>query len=96
MGDATQLPADSALPKTWMLTRRQAPLVAENLVAHASGQNLRVFDFEKARKRSGLAIPDCGGQTVMVIVKNGRVLASGRWPLLMRAMVDRRSLKARR
>jgi len=64
------------------------------LVAHARGQELRNFDVEKTRKAAGMAIPDCGGQTVMV--RNGRVLASGRWPLLLRAMVDRRYLKARR
>jgi selenide,water dikinase len=94
VGDATRLPAGSELPKTWMTTRQQASLVAQNLVAQASGQELRNFDVEKARKGAGFAIPDCGGQTVMV--KNGRVLASGRWPLLLRAMVDRRYLKARR
>jgi NADH dehydrogenase FAD-containing subunit len=96
VGDATRLPAGSELPKTWMTTRQQAPLVAQNLVAQARGQELRNFDVEKTRKRSGLAIPDCGGQTVAVMVKNGRVLASGHWPLLLRAMVDRRYLKARR
>ena len=96
VGDATRLPAGSALPKAWMLTRRQAPLVAQNLVAHAGGRDLRAFDFEKARKALGVAGPDCGGQTVMVMVKSGRVLASGRWPLLLRAMFDRRYLKARR
>ena len=94
VGDATRLPAGSELPKAWMTTRQQAPLVAQNLVAQARGQELRNFDVEKARKGAGLAMPDCGGQTVMV--KNGRVLASGRWPLLLRAMVDRRYLKARR
>ena len=94
VGDATRLPAGSELPKTWMTTRQQAPLVAQNLVAQARGQDLSNFDVEKARKGAGFAIPDCGGQTVMV--KNGRVLASGRWPLLLRAMVDRRYLKARR
>ena len=94
VGDATQFPVGSELPKTWMLTRRQAPLVAQNLVAHANGQDLSQFNVEKARKAAGVAVPDCGGQTV--VVKNGRVLASGRWPLLIRAMVDRRSLKGRR
>jgi NADH dehydrogenase FAD-containing subunit len=94
VGDAMRLPAGSALLKTWMLTRQQAPLVAQNLLAHARGEDLRHFDFEKARKRSGLAMPDCGGQTVMV--KNGRVLASGSFPLFLRAMVDRRYLKGRR
>src|SRR6266851_3555756 len=96
VGDATRLPAGSELPKTWMTTRQQAPLVAQNLVAHARGQELRNFDVEKARKGAGMAIPDCGGQTVMVMVRNGRVLASGHWPLLLRAMVDHRYLKARR
>jgi hypothetical protein len=38
-----------------------------------------------------MAVPDCGGRTV--VVKDGRVLASGRWPLLVRALVDRRALK---
>jgi NADH dehydrogenase len=94
IGDATRLPDGSELPKTWMTTRQQAPLVAQNLLAQARGQDLRNFDVEKARKGAGFAIPDCGGQTVMV--KNGRVLASGRWPLLLRAMVDRRYLNARR
>ena len=94
VGDSTRLPAGSELPKTWMTTRQQAPLAAQNLVAQARGQGLRNFDVEKTRKGSGFAIPDCGGQTVMV--RNGRVLASGRWPLLLRAMVDRRYLKARR
>ncbi len=93
VGDATRFPTGSALPKTWMLTRQQAPLVAQNLVAHAGGQDLRPFDFEKARKAARVAVPDCGGQTV--VVKDGRVLARGRWPLLLRAMVDRRSLKGR-
>jgi selenide,water dikinase len=93
VGDATRLPAGNELPKTWMVTRQQAQLVTQNLVAQAKGQKLSHFDVEKASKRSGLAIPDCGGQTVMVKVKNGRVLASGHWPLLLRAMVDRRSLK---
>ncbi len=96
VGDATRFPAGSELPKSWMVTRRQAPLVAQNLLAHARGQNLRAFDVEKARKSSGLVIPECGGQTVMVMLKNRRVLASGRWPLLLRAMLDRRSLKGRR
>jgi NADH dehydrogenase FAD-containing subunit len=95
VGDAMRFSTGSVLPKSWMMTRRQAPLVAQNLVAHARGQDLSHFDVEKARKRSGLVIPDCGGQTVMVLLKKRRVLASGRWPLLLRSMVDRRSLKAR-
>jgi hypothetical protein len=41
-------------------------------------------------------VASTGGQTVMVMVRNGRVLASGRWPLLLRAMVNRRYLKGRR
>jgi selenide,water dikinase len=92
VGDATRFPAGSELPKSWMVTRRQAPFVAQNLLAHARGQELRAFDVEKARKRSGVVVPDCGGQTVMVVLKKRRVLARGRWPLLLRAMVDRRSL----
>ncbi len=95
VGDATRFPAGSELPKSWMVTRRQAPFLAQNLVAYAGGQDLRAFDVEKARRAAGMVMPDCGGQTVMVMLKNRRVLARGRWPLLLRAMVDRRSLKAR-
>ena len=94
VGDAMRFPAGSELPKAWMLTRRQAPLLAQNLAAYARGQDLSRFDVEKARRAAGMAIPDCGGQTVMV--RNGRVLARGRWPLFLRAIVDRRSLKERR
>lgn len=39
-----------------------------------------------------MSMPDVGGQTV--VVKNRRVLARGRWPLLLRAWVDWRYLKA--
>jgi NADH dehydrogenase FAD-containing subunit len=93
VGNAMRFSASSVLPESWMMTQLQAPLVAQNLVAHASSQDLRHFDVDKAYKRSELAILDCGGQTVMVMLKNGRVLASGCCPLLLRAMVDRRSLK---
>jgi NADH dehydrogenase FAD-containing subunit len=92
VGDATLFPASRVLPKSWMLTQRLAPQVAQNVVAHTRGQDMSYFDVEKALKSIGLAIPDCGGQTVMVMIKNGRVLAHGRWPLLLRATLDRRSL----
>ena len=39
-----------------------------------------------------MSMPDVGGQTV--VVKNRRVLARWRWPLLLRAWVDWRYLKA--
>lgn len=96
VGDATRLPAGTGLMKSWMLAQRQAPLIAQNLVAHARGQELRYLDVEKARKAAGVVVPDCGGQTVMVMLKNGRVLARGRWPLLLRRTLDRRSLNRRR
>jgi NADH dehydrogenase len=78
VGDATHFPASSVFPKSWMLTQRQASQVAQNLVAQTRGQDMSHFDVEKGLKSSGLAIPDCGGQTVMVMIKNGHVLASGR------------------
>jgi NADH dehydrogenase FAD-containing subunit len=93
VGDAMRFPNGSILLKSWMLARLQAPLVAQNLVAYTRGQDLSHFDVEKTRRVAGVMMPDCGGQTVMVMLKNRRVLASGRWPLLLRAMVDRRSLK---
>ena len=96
VGDAMRFPNGSILLKSWMLARLQAPLVAQNLVAYTRGQDLSHCDVEKTRRVAGVMMPDCGGQTVMVMFKNRRVLASGRWPLLLRAMVDRRSLKRRR
>lgn len=44
--DATRFPSSSLIPKSWMMTQLQAPLVAQNLVAHASGQDLRHFDVD--------------------------------------------------
>lgn len=93
VGDALQFPDGSEVSKSWMLTRQQAPLVAQNVAALANGQDLKTFDIEKVQK-AGMLVPDCGGQAVMV--KNGRLLASGRWPLVLRNMIDQRYLKARR
>ena len=41
VGDAMRFPNGSILLKSWMLARLQAPLVAQNLVAHTRGQDLR-------------------------------------------------------
>jgi NADH dehydrogenase FAD-containing subunit len=92
VGDATRLPAGDELPKSWVITRKQAETVAHNLLAHMRGQDLRPLDIARIRKGPlTMSMPDVGGQTV--VVKNRRVLARGRWPLL-RAFVDRRYLKA--
>lgn len=66
VGDALRFPAGSELPKSWMLTRRQAPLVAQNLLAHAAGHELRPFDTARAQGRwdgrPGLWGANGGGQ----------------------------------
>jgi hypothetical protein len=63
-------------------------------MAHLSGHDLRPLDIARIRKGPlTMSMPDFSGQTV--VVKNRRVLARGRWPLLLRALVDRRYLKAR-
>ncbi len=94
VGDSIRLPAGSELPKTWMMTRRLATLVAQNLAAHLIGHDLRPLDIAKVRRSPlRMNMPDVGGWTVAV--RDGRVLASGSWPLLLRTLVDRRYLKAR-
>ncbi len=94
VGDSIQLPAGSELPKTWMMTRRLATLVAQNLAAHLIGHDLRPLDIAKVRRSPlRMNMPDVGGWTVAV--RDGQVLASGSWPLLLRTLVDRRYLKAR-
>jgi NADH dehydrogenase FAD-containing subunit len=93
VGDATRLPASDELPKSWVITRKQAETAARNLMAHMRGHDLRPLDIARIRKGPlTMSMPDIGGQTV--VVKRGRVLARGRWPLLLRAGVDRRYLKA--
>ena len=94
VGDSTRLPEGLELPKTWMMTRRQATLVAQNLAAQANGRDLRAMDIAKVRRSPlRMNMPDVGGWTVAV--RDGRVLASGSFPLLLRTLVDRRYLKVR-
>ena len=94
VGDSTRLSEGLEVPKTWMMTRKLATLVAQNLAAHLTGHDLRPLDIVKVRRSPlRLNMPDIGGWTVAV--RDRRVLASGRWPLLLRALVDRRYLKAR-
>lgn len=94
VGDTTRLPEGLEVPKTWMMTRKLAALVAQNLAAHATGHDPRPLDVVKVRRSPlRLNMPDVGGWTVAV--RDQRVLASGRWPLLLRTLVDRRYLKAR-
>lgn len=76
------------------MTRRQATLVAQNLAAQANGRDLRAMDIAKVRRSPlRMNMPDVGGWTVAV--RDERVFASGRWPLLLRTLVDRRYLKVR-
>jgi NADH dehydrogenase FAD-containing subunit len=93
VGDSTRLPEGLELPKTWMMTRRLAALVAQNLAAQATGRDLRSLDITKVRRSPlRMNMPDVGGWTVAV--RDGRVLVSGNWPLLLRTLVDRHYLKA--
>ena len=94
VGDSIRLPEGLEVPKTWMMTRRQAALVTQNLAAHTSGRELRSLDIDRMRRSPlRMNMPDVGGWTVAV--RDGRVLASGSWPLLLRTLMDRRYLKAR-
>jgi NADH:ubiquinone reductase (H+-translocating) len=94
VGDAARLPPGDELPKSWVITRKQAETAARNLLAHIRGHDLRPLDIARIHKGPlTMSMPDIGGQTV--VVKNRRVLARGRWPLLLRRLVDRRYLKAR-
>lgn len=95
IGDSIRLPDGCEVVKTWMMTRQQAVLVAQNLAAHAAGNTLRSLDTDKIRKGpiSRIRTPDIGGWSVFV--RDNRVIGSGRWPLFPRTMMDRRYLKAR-
>jgi NADH dehydrogenase FAD-containing subunit len=94
VGDSTRLPEGFEVPKTWMMTRKLAALVAQNLAAQVTGRELRSLDIASVRRSPmRMNMPDVGGWTVAV--RDGRVLASGSWPLLLRTLVDRRYLKAR-
>ncbi len=93
IGDAAALPVHHGLPKSMFITRKQAPLVAGNLFAHALGRSLHPFPFEQVRK--GLILmPDIGGETVLV-KQGGKLLMSGSWPLVLRKTLDRRYFKQR-
>jgi NADH dehydrogenase FAD-containing subunit len=50
VGDSTCLPEGLELPKTWMMTRKLAVLVVQNLAVHATGHHLHSLDIVKVRR----------------------------------------------
>jgi len=93
-GDALHLPVPGvALPKTWGMARLQAATVAANIVALLTDPDHppAPFDLRRVRRLAGLSMPDVGGRTVLV--RKGRALASGAWPLRLRYRLDRSYLR---
>lgn len=91
VGDVASPPSDEALPKSWVMARLQARTLAENMIATLQGKSLMPFNVARAR-RFEISMPDVGGTTV--VVKNGRMLAHGRWPLALRSWMDRRFIRS--
>jgi hypothetical protein len=73
------------------MARLQARTVAANVLATLHGKSLMPFDIGRAR-RLAIQMPDVGGTTV--VVRNGRLLAQGRWPLALRSWMDRRFIRS--
>jgi NADH dehydrogenase len=94
VGDAAALPWGDEIPKTAGMARRQARFVAHNVLAQANGQPQQAFPWEHLRTNLFIAMPDVGGQTVMV-KQGGRVLLSGSWPLVLRSAMDRSYFRKR-
>jgi len=83
-GDVVAAPGQ----KNWMLAQRQARVAVRNLLAGLGGREdePQRYDFDRAL-RVRLALPDLAGDSVLV--RNERMLASGRLPLLVRRTMDR-------
>jgi len=91
VGDVAGPPADGTLPKSWVMARLQARTVAANMIATRDGKSPTPFNIKRAR-RLAISMPDVGGRTV--VVRNGRMLAQGRWPLAVRAWMDQRFIRS--
>lgn len=94
VGDSVRLPEGKEVLKVWMMTRRQAVIVARNLAAHADGNALQSLDVDRIHKSpaSRIRVLDVGGWAIFVL--NKRVIGTGRWPLWVRARIDRSYLKS--
>jgi NADH dehydrogenase FAD-containing subunit len=90
VGDVAGSAGDDVLPKSWVMARLQARTVAANMLATLEGKSLTPFDVGRAR-RLAIQMPDVGGTTV--VVRNGRLLVQGRWPLALRSWMDRRFIR---
>jgi NADH dehydrogenase FAD-containing subunit len=84
IGDAAAL--KRAVPKSMLMARKLAPLVAQNLLAWARGRSEELISATRLRQGKIVALPDVGGETAMVL-QGGKVVA-GSWPLLLRTVVD--------
>jgi len=94
VGDALRLhDVSPPLPKTWGMARLQAATAAANIAAllTSADRPLVPLDLRRIRRLTALSMPDIGGRTVLV--RKGRVLASGAWPLRLRYRLDRTYLR---
>jgi NADH dehydrogenase FAD-containing subunit len=91
VGDVAGAPGDGPLPKSWIMARLEARTVAENMVATLKGTSPTPFNIGRAR-RFAISMPDVGGTAV--VVRNGRMLMHGRWPLALRSRMDHRYIRS--
>lgn len=93
IGDAATF--QEAMPKSMLAARKQAPLVAHNLLAQARGAREELVPSSRLRQGRIMALPDVGGETAMVL-RGGKVVLSGSWPLLLRTIVDHAYFRKRK
>jgi NADH dehydrogenase len=90
VGDVAGPPGE-ALPKSWIMARLQARTVAANMIATLERKSPTPFNTRRAQ-RLAFSMPDFGGTTV--VVRKGRMLAKGRWPLALRSRMDHRYIRS--
>ena len=92
-GDAAVVDGFPTLPRAMMTARSLAGRVAANLALRAEGSTPRAI-LDLRRPPAVMALPDLAGTTVLV--RNQRVIASGRLPLVVRWAADAAYYRSRR